>query len=261
MDAKTKKIAIYIFACIVGFGLGLTFVSLFLSVVDVRTNMPVQGTTSGTMNASLSLFDADWDSMDASPAFLIISFVVAIIGMAMLSVDISMRSKLKKKIKGLNFAAAAVTLIGAVLLIVASVVTLNSVEDSMTKIMLAVAKQQAEAMGGEVDDKTLMMALKTLVSFKLGAGAIMGIIGSVIAALGGLLLLLPAFDPTKDGKAPAAAAPAATVATPIAQNDNIAVQNDANANQAPAADGNACECGMVNSPDADYCLRCGRKLK
>ncbi|MCH5155232.1 MAG: hypothetical protein J1F69_01365 [Clostridiales bacterium] len=199
MENKTLKTLIYIFVGMVGFGIGLIAVSMFISVVDFTSKVPMPS-GKGTYGASLSLFDADWDSMDASPAFLIVSFLVLLIGLVMMAVDASVRQKLKKKVKGLNFVALAISVIGLIMLIMAAVYTRNDVEDSMMKIMVASAKAET---GGELSDQQITLMLKMMVNFEMGTGAVMAIVGGVIAVLGSIMLIIPALDPIKLAAAPA----------------------------------------------------------
>lgn len=216
MEKQKLKILVYTFVCMVGFGLGLVAVSLFMSVVDLTSKVSVPG-SSGTYNASLGLFDADWDSLDASPAFLVISFLVLVVGLVLMAVDASYKQKLAKKIKGLNYIALAVSVVGLVLLIVASLVTLNSVEDSMMKIMIAAAKQEAE---GALTDQQIATTIRMMCDFNLGSGTIMAIIGGVISVIGCIMLIIPAFDPIKLAAEPAAPAQpvADSPAAPVEQN-------------------------------------------
>lgn len=219
MENKNLKTLINVFVGMVGFGLGLAAVSLFLSVVDVTSTVPVTG-SSGTMNASLSLFDADWDMMDASPAFLIISFLVLLSGLIIMALDASFKQKLKKNVKFLNYIALALSVVGLVLLIVSAIVTVNDVEDSMMSIMLAAAKEEA---GSDANDKILLVTLRAMVNFKMGTGAVMAILGGVIAVVGSVMLVIPTFNPIKLAVEPAPAAPVAEPAQPVA---NEAVTTD-----------------------------------
>ncbi|MDE7107580.1 MAG: hypothetical protein K2O39_04580 [Clostridiales bacterium] len=209
MENKNLKIAVYIFVCMVGFGLGLIAVSIFMSFIDVKTLVPMPG-SSGTYNASLDLFDAEWGSMDASPVFVILSYLVLIVGLIITAIDASIRQKLKRKIKGLNYAGLAVSVIGFVLFIVAVIITKNDVAKSMNNLILQSA---ITAAGGAASEQELMLAIQALVHYNLGIGTIMTIIGSVVAIIGSILLVIPAFDPIKLAAQPAATAPTAP-ATP-----------------------------------------------
>ena len=231
VENKTLKTIITVFLSMVGFGVGLAAVSMFLSVVDVKTIVPTVGTTSGTMSASLSLFDADWDSMDASPMFMILSFMVLVVGLAIMAIDASMRQKQKKKTKGLNYAAFAISVVGFVMLIVSAIVTKNDVEESMNKIALAAAKAEA-GIADDSNDQQLLLMIKMMVSYKLGYGAIMGLVGGAIGLVGGAMLLVPAFDPAKTAAAPEtapvtpAAQPAAEAPVQPASEEAAAVADD-----------------------------------
>lgn len=239
MEKKILKTLVYIFVSMVGFGLGLIAVSMFLSVIDVKTLLPMIGTASGTISGSLSLFDADWDMMDASPIFMIISFSVLLVGLIIMAIDASVKQKTKKQIKGLNFTALGISSVGFILLIVSTIVTKGAVKDSMNSIILAATKAEPGVSG--YSDQELLMVINMFVTYKFGAGAIMAIIGGVIALIGSVLLVIPMFDPANASASPAAqpaaaeqpieefaqptAAAADDSANNIADNDN----NDANA--------------------------------
>ena len=227
MESKTIKTLAYIFVGMVGFGIGLIAVSMFISVVDVTSRIPVPGST-GTYNASLNLFDADWDSMDASPTFLIISFLVLLAGLVMMAIDASVRQKLKKRIKGLNYVALVISIAGLILLIVSAIITKDAVEDSMTKIFLATVKDQAELEGTYVTEQQLLLVLRMMVSFEMGMGSIMAIIGGVIALIGSVMLVIPMFNPIN--------IPATSAAQQPAANQAVAPQQPAAAETAASTD-------------------------
>ena len=207
MENKTTKMLINVFAGIMGFGLGLVVVSLFLGMVDASIPMM-------NINASLGAFDADWDTMDASPLFIIVSFAVLIVGIVIMSVDLGLKQKTKKQVKGLNYAALAVIFLGLILVIVSTIVTKNAVKDEMIEML----KGMLEGQEGyeDVTGAQMELIINMLVSFDLGIGAIMAIIGGVFATIGGTLLVIPQFNPIQLAKAAEQPAPAAATEQPAA---------------------------------------------
>lgn len=219
MDNKTTKMLINVFAGILGFGLGLIVVSLFLSVVDVSAPLlgGLMGGNSST-SASLGLFDPDWDTMDSSPVFIIVSFLVLIIGIAIMSVDLGLKQKAKKQVKGLNYTALAVIFVGFILIIVSTVTTKNAVKDEFIEMIIGSIGDSEEYEG--MTNAQIEFAIGLLINFKLGIGAVMAIVGGVFALIGGTLLVLPQFNPIQLSQAPAQPAqpaPATAPATPAAE--------------------------------------------
>lgn len=213
MDNKTTKVVINVFAGLLGFGLGLIAVSFFLGMVEA--SIPMMG-----INASLKIFDADWNTMDSNPVFIIVSFIVILSGIIVMAVDVGIKQKAKKQVKGLNYIALALTIIGFILVIVSTVVTKNAVKDEMIEMLMGVL---GDLEGYEGMTKAqLELVINMLVSFKLGVGAVMAIVGGVFALIASILLVLPQFNPiqlsqaseqTAPATAPAAEQPAAAPAT------------------------------------------------
>lgn len=207
MEKKNLKVVVYLLTGMIGFGLGLIAVSLFMSFMDLNVNSGFAGFgTSG----SLELFDADWDMLDVSPAFVIISYLVLIAGLVVMAIDASVKQKMKKKIKGLNFVGLALTVVGFALLIVSIFITKGKVEDAMDNLMIAALKMSGEVSG--MSDQQILTMLRMVMSYELGIGSIMAIIGGIIAIIGSVMIVIPAFDPMK-----LAAEQAAPAATPAAE--------------------------------------------
>lgn len=231
MENKNLKVAVYLLTGMVGFGLGLIAVSLFMSFLDINVNPLFSGFV-GASTASLELFDEDWSMLGVSPAFVIISYVVLIVGLIIVAVDASIKQKLKRKIKGLNFGGLAVTVIGFALLLVSVIVTRGQVEDSMDQIMIAAFRLSGE--GADMSNEEILFALRSVMSYGLGIGTIMAIIGGVIALIGSILLVIPALDPIKLAEqpeaTPAAAAAATATTTTEAPAEPVAPTTEANDN-------------------------------
>lgn len=219
MENKNLKVVVYLLTGMVGFGLGLVAVSLFLDFMTVKTLMPITSAAGNTVNmGALRLFDADWSAFNVSPAFVIISYVVLIVGLCIVAIDASIKQKLKRKIKGLNYAGLALTLVGFVLLIVSIIITKGQVEDAMDKFLIEFVKAAGATEGAS--DQELMLVIRMMISYDLGIGSIMAIIGGVIALIGSILLVIPMFDPIKLSAQPAPAVPAEAQPAPTEGNDN-----------------------------------------
>lgn len=212
MEKKSIKTLVYLFVGMVGFGLGLIAVSLFLDFMNIKFILPMPELT-GIVGGRIDLFSSTWDMYNVSPAFVIISYLVLIVGIIIISVDASFRQKLKKKVKGLNYIGLALAAVGFILLIVSIIVVKGQMEDAHGKFWLIAMKESGQADG--MSDEMLKLSLSMLFSYDLGIGSIMAIIGGVIALIGGIMLVIPVFDPMKLAVEPAApAAPAATTAAP-----------------------------------------------
>ncbi|MDE5593121.1 MAG: hypothetical protein K2I75_04225, partial [Clostridiales bacterium] len=146
MENKNLKVAVYLLTGMVGFGLGLIAVSLFMSFMDINVN-PLFSSMVGMSSASLDLFDDFWSTLEVSPAFVIISYLVLVVGLAIVAIDVSLKQKAKKKVKGLNIAGLAVTVVGFILLIVSVFITKGNVEASMDALMIAEVKKTPDSAG------------------------------------------------------------------------------------------------------------------
>ncbi|MDE6618146.1 MAG: hypothetical protein K2K13_03880 [Clostridiales bacterium] len=211
MENKNLKLVVYILTGMVGFGLGLIAVSLFMSFVDLNVN-PVYGAAMGMESAALKLFESeDWSMLDLSPAFVIISYLVLIVGLIIVAADASIKQKLKRKIKGLNYGGLAVTAVGFVLLIVSIFITKGQAADAMDRVLIAMLTEAG------ITEIQAMTILEEMISYGLGIGSVMAIVGGVIALIGSILLVIPAFDPIKLSEEPAANTAAQAPTAPVAE--------------------------------------------
>lgn len=228
MENKNLKLVVYILTGMVGFGLGLIAVSLFMSFVDLNVN-PAYSTLMGMQSAALKLFESkDWSMLGVSPAFVIISYLVLLVGLIIVAVDASIKQKLKRKIKGLNYGGLAVTAVGFVLLVVSIFITKGQASDAMDTVLISMLTEEAG-----MTQTQAMTILNMVISYGLGIGSVMAIIGGVIALIGSILLVIPAFDPIKLAEttttaptAPTAPAEPATPAEPVAPTAETNDNND-----------------------------------
>lgn len=174
MAAKSKSNNLfgYIFAALVLVGLVLVVVGMFVG--QVSTTNPITGTTTA------NLFDEGWGvktimgaEVGVSNTFAVIAFIITLVGAVVLVLDAVMRLFLKKDLKLVRIVGAAVTLIGAILILVSGLIM---VSDSWGQL-----------------DGTKEALEKAGFSIACGAGVWLGFIGGLVAAVAGALPLLKAF--------------------------------------------------------------------
>lgn len=184
MEEKQKKVLGFVFAGIILVGLVLAIVGMFIGVV----NSSVLG-----MSESVTLFDEGWAQFEGeqieqaasllgitlpSRTFMVLAFIVLIVGGVLVLVSALLRVFAKKNIKGLAIAGSVVTLVGAVLVLVAGIVLVGQFED-FTKI----GDKMSGGMGGA-----------SLVEYSMGAGVFLGLIGGIITGALGIVSSLKAFN-------------------------------------------------------------------
>lgn len=201
MEEKTKKLAVNIIGGLVGFGLGLALVSMFLGVAVC--NSPVTG------NQSIGLFDEDYSTFGINNTFAILSFIITAVGAIILGIDASLRNKAGKDLRIMRIVGIVITAVGSVLILVSGIILAKDLKDFFVSIA--------------------HISLKDYISVNIGVGVYLGFIGGLCATIGGVLLLLKPFAPTK----PEAEAPV-TEATA-----NEQAQPQATATIDPSADNNA----------------------
>lgn len=215
MEEKTKKLAVNIIGGLIGFGLGLVLVSMFLGVAVCKTSY--------AGNFTIGLFDEDYDTFNISNTFAILSFIITAVGAIILGIDASLRNKTGKDLKIMRIFGIAITAVGSVLILVSCIMLANDLEDLFVGVALDAAKSEMGSQAG-VTDEMLISMIKQLISVKIGVGVYLGFIGGLCATIGGVLLLLKPFAPTK----PVAEAPATEQAQPQATAANEAPDPFAN---------------------------------
>ncbi len=174
----------WIFAALMLVGLVLVVVGMCIGNI----NMALAGRTE-----TITLFDESWETLKEAnnaletnlpqPTFGIIAFVVTLVGAAILVLDAVLRIALKKDIKLIRMIGAAVTLIGAILILVAGLVLasdFNSYYDELNKI----AGDIGNFLGKDLEVKP----------YSAGAGVWLGFIGGLVAAVAGGLSTLKVFN-------------------------------------------------------------------
>lgn len=187
--SKTNALGI-VFAALILVGLVLAVVGMVIGNINY---------TLGNETKSITLFDEMWSKAgDANslfgsitgsdldlpqPTFLIVSFIITLVGAAVLVVDAILRLALKKDIKLLRLIGAAVTLIGAVLVLIAGLVLVGNLNSYYADLNEA-ANKLGSLVGKDLEVKP----------YSAGAGVWLGFIGGLVAAVAGGLSMLKAFN-------------------------------------------------------------------
>lgn len=163
MEDKQKKMLGFVLAGIVLIGAVLAFVGLFLDVVTAA-------------DAGTSLFDEGWDAPGMpSRAFTIVAFIVTIIGALALIVNAVLKLFVKKEIKMLGMIGGIVTVVGAVLILIAGLVLAGDFDDiwnAASNLVPGMPKMDISA----------------------GVGIWLGFIGGLIAGAAGIVSSLKALN-------------------------------------------------------------------
>lgn len=159
MEEKAKKLCGYIFAALVAVGLVLAIVGMCTGIVTA---------SAGGMSESVTLFDEGWAELDItvpSRTFALIAFIVMLVGAVLLVVDAVLRVFMGKDLKIVRIIGVALAFVGAILVLVAGILMASDFND-LTKLDI----------------------------YSAGVGTILGFIGGLLAAIGGGLPLLKAFN-------------------------------------------------------------------
>ncbi len=170
--AKAKKHSIlsYVLAGLVIVALVLVIVGMFVGQVVGKASSNVAGSSSTT---TYKLFDADtWEvkeingeKVGVSNVFAIISFIVTLVGLALLVVDCVLRLFVGKDCKFCRIIGAALTLVGAILILVAGLVMANQCKENLGVDLGNLVKN----------------------TYSAGAGVWLGFIGGLVGAVAGAL--------------------------------------------------------------------------
>ena len=169
MEKSAKKLCGFIFAALVAVGLVLAIVGMCTGIVTM---------TVGSASKSVGLFDAEWAEMEKaaegaemfgisvpSRTFTLISFIVLLIGAVVLVIDAILRVFMGKDLKIVRIIGVALAFVGAILVLVAGLVLAGDFKD-----------------------------FSKLDIYSAGVGIWLGFIGGLVAAVGGGLPLLKAFN-------------------------------------------------------------------
>lgn len=177
MKKEAKKMCGFIFAAIVLVGLVLAVVGMFVG--QMVSTVPIVGST------TTELFNEYWGvkevlgvEVGVSNTFAIISFIITVVGAAVLLVDAILRVFLGKNLKLVRLIGVAVTFVGAILILVSGLIIVNDCWDMLL---------------GE-SGKAQEVLEKAGYGFSCGAGVWLGFIGGLVATVGGALPLVKAFN-------------------------------------------------------------------
>ncbi len=174
-----NKILGIIFLALVVAGLVLVIVGMCIDVINQTTTLSAFGKeTSKTIG--ISLFDDRWDNYKkleiANNVFLIVSFIVAIVGLAVLALDAVIRVFMGKNLKIIRAVGALVTIVGAILILIAGLTTAAAFGKNFSADV-----NLGELAGGSS-------------KFTAAAGVWLGFVGGLIGGVCGGLPLLKQFN-------------------------------------------------------------------
>lgn len=164
--------------------LALIAIGLILVIIGMCTGvLTATGEAFGmTTVKHITLFGEEWETfakVDIGNTFLLVSFIVAIVGLLVLVTDAILRLFVKKDIKIIRILGVLVTLVGAILVIAAGETIVGDCND----------------IGGAAGNKLEVLAGLFGISYQYGtdAGVWFGFIGGLLGAVGGTLPLFKAF--------------------------------------------------------------------
>lgn len=177
--AKKKSINVLgiVLVAVILVALVLVVVGMFVGQVNLSY---VTGLKGETTTESFKLF-GEWGDRTVGPltlkgvsnVFAVVSFIVTIVGLALLLIDGILHYLLGKDMRIIRFVGVAASLVGAILILVSGLVMAD------------------QCYGGE-DGKKLLDAFKVV--FSAGAGVWLGFVGGLVGAVGGGLGLLKKFN-------------------------------------------------------------------
>lgn len=173
-----NKILGFILLAVVVVGLVLVIVGMCIDVINQTTTVSALGKeTSET--AGIKLFADGWENWKkaeiASNVFLIVSFIITIVGLVVLALDAVLRVFLGKNFMIVRAIGVLVTVVGAILILVAGLTTAGAFNNKL---------------GGDVNLGIGGGSSK----FAAAAGVWLGFVGGLIGGVCGGLPLLKKFN-------------------------------------------------------------------
>ena len=133
--AGKHNIFVCIFATVIIVGLVLAIVGMCINVIKATTTVTVLGKEKVT-ETFIKLFDKEWADYKehdvANNTFLIISFIVTLVGLAVLLADSCLHLFAKKDLKILRIIGAALAIVGAILILVAGLTLVGAFNDAFS---------------------------------------------------------------------------------------------------------------------------------
>lgn len=174
MEEKQKKILQWVFTGIMDVGLILIIVGMFLGLASSDTlKMTYQLTSDKEWKLTemmIKMTDGEFSASSFSSTFSVISFVIAIVGTALLILNSVLKNALHKKVKLLGGFSLVVTIAGSACIIAAGLALANNL------------------------NKLFNYGSTTTISyFSAGTGIYLGLVGGILAAVAGIVSGLKAF--------------------------------------------------------------------
>lgn len=174
-----SKILGFILLALVVVGLVLVIVGMCIDVINQTTTLSALGKeTSET--TGIKLFADSWETWKkaeiASNVFLIVSFIVTIVGLAVLALDAVLRVFVGKNIVIVRAIGALVAVVGAILILIAGLTTAGAFADKL---------------GADADLGGLLGGSS---KFTAAAGVWLGFVGGLVGGVCGGLPLLKKFN-------------------------------------------------------------------
>ncbi len=180
---KTGSLIAYILMGIVVIGLILAIVGMFVGQVVYKHEEIKNLTSTQTVTEYIALFSSYWGTQQKGSGFIsvsyenpsnalgIVGFIVTLVGLATLVVDCVLRIFVKKDLKIVRVIGAALSVVGAILVLVSGLV-------------------MADACYG--DKKADWNEIKHF--WEIGPGAILGFAGGLVGGVAGALPLFKKFN-------------------------------------------------------------------
>lgn len=171
--AKKKSVLGFVLFGLVAVALALVIVGMCVDVIQVTASQSNALTGSSSKTSFIKLFGEEWANFKeaevASNVFLMVSFIVTIVGLALLAVDGVLRLFLNKNCIFCRIIGAALTLIGAILILVAGLTVAGTLTEK-----LGASGGLGDLFSGEV-------------KYTAAAGVWLGFVGGLVGAVAGAL--------------------------------------------------------------------------
>lgn len=171
---STNKILGFVFLVLLVAALVLVIVGMCVDVIKVTTiSKTILGDPIEKVN-SYKLFGDEWENfnkVDITNTFLLISFIIAMVGLVALVIDCILRVFLNKNFRIFRALGAFITLVGSVLILVAGLVLAGDFN----------------SLGGEGGEalKDFISIFGTESSWSAATGVWLGFVGGLVGAIAG----------------------------------------------------------------------------
>lgn len=134
---KAGKLNIFtcIFATVIIVGLVLAIVGMCIDVIKGTVSQSNVITGDSSKSSFIKLFGEEWADIKKMEAgdntFLMVSFIVTIVGLAILLIDSCLHLFLKKDLKIIRIVGAALSIVGAILILIAGLTLASTLTDKL----------------------------------------------------------------------------------------------------------------------------------